>query len=132
MRNPHPFEFVNQGAEIILRSELYDLERTIHMDRTAASQDHPASSLGYSVGSWDGDTLVVETTLINWLWFDNIGTPQSEDVEITERFRLSQNQSRVDYHITIIDPSTFLDPATIEGHWLALGENIEPYECDVY
>lgn len=32
---------------------------------------------------------------------------------------------------TVTDPETFTEPATIEGHWLALGEAIEPYQCSV-
>ena len=62
MTNPHPFEFVDQGARIALRSELYDLTRTIHMDEAAVPADEPATPLGYSVGRWEGNTLVVSTS----------------------------------------------------------------------
>ena len=88
--------------------------------------------MGYSIGHWEGNTLVVETTKINWAYFDNIGTPQSDFVEMIERFTLSDNQSRLNYHLTITDPVTFAEPATIMGHWLALGEAIAPFACEVY
>ena len=81
MRNPPPFEFVDHGSEISLASELYDLVRTIHMS-SAPPPDAPASPLGYSTGRWEGDTLIVTTTQINWPYFDNIGTPQSARVAI--------------------------------------------------
>ncbi|MDH3506957.1 MAG: DUF6152 family protein, partial [Gammaproteobacteria bacterium] len=56
MVNPHPFEFIDGGDLITLRTELYDIERMIHMDRDAPPDDAPRSRLGYSVGSWeDGD-----------------------------------------------------------------------------
>jgi len=64
--------------------------------------------------------------------FVNMGAPQSERVRIVERFSLNDDQSRINYHITITDPETFTEPATIEGHWLALGEVIEPYQCSIY
>lgn len=131
MINPHPFEFVDAGDTIRLRVELYDQERVIHMNG-ATAEDAPASRLGHSVGHWEGATLVVETTRINWPYFDNIGTPQSEDVVMVERFALSENQGRLDYHLTVTDPETFTEPATITGHWLALGEEIAPFECDVF
>jgi hypothetical protein len=131
MRNPHPFEFVDRGAEILMRSELYDLVRTIRMDETSVPDDAPASPLGYSIGRWDNGTLVIETSRINWPYFDNIGTPQSESIELVERYTLSDDQSRIDYQITVTDPATFTEPATIAGYWLALGEPIEPYECSV-
>jgi len=131
MINPHPFEFVDEGDTIRLRVELYDQVRTIHM-RDSAPEEAPASRLGYSVGRWEGATLVVETTRVNWPYFDNIGTLQSEDVVMVERFTLSDDQGRLNYHLTITDPATFTEPATITGHWLALGEEIAAFACTVY
>jgi len=132
MRNPHPFEFVDNGTEIALVSELYDLVRTIHMDRDAPPADAPASPLGYSVGRWEGDSLIVTTSRVNWPWFDNIGTPQSEAVEILERFTVSDDQARLDYRLTVTDAATFSEPAVYERYWIALGASIEPYDCQVY
>ena len=129
---PHPFEFVDQGSEILLRMEMYDAIRTIHMDRTASPAGEPSSRYGYSVGRLEGKELVIETSRINWNYYDTRGTPQSGAVEVVERYTLSQDQSRLDMHITTTDPATFTEPATISAHWLALGEAIEPYECEVY
>ena len=132
MRNPHPFEFVDQGAEIALVSELYDLVRTIHMDRREPPAEAPASPLGYSTGRWDGNTLIVATSRINWPYFDNIGTPQSAAVEMLERFTVSDDQTRLDYTLTVTDPLTFSEPAVYERYWLALGESVRRYDCQVY
>ena len=129
---PHPYEFVDQGSEIALRLEMYETVRTIHMDQSEPPENEPFSRLGYSIGRWEGDELVVETTRLNWNFYDTTGTPQSDAAEVVERFTLSEDQSRLDYHITTTDPVTFTEPATISGYWLALGEEIEPYECDVY
>jgi len=128
MLNPHPFEFIDRGDTITLRTELYDIERVIHMD-VAMPVGAPASRLGYSVGRWENGALVVETARIDWPWFDNAGTPQSSAVEITERYSLSDDQARLDFELTVIDPATFTAPAVMRGYWLALGEAILRYDC---
>lgn len=129
MVNPHPFEFIDRGNEITLRTELYDIVRTIHMDRDAPPDDEPESRLGYSAGTWDGNDLVVTTTRVNWPFFDNVGTRQSEDVKITERFTLSGDQTRLDFEVTVVDETTFTEPAVLRGYWLALGDSIAVYDC---
>ncbi len=88
--------------------------------------------MGYSIGRWEDDTLVVTTTNVNWPYFDNIGTPQSEAVHIVERFALSADQARLDYELTVTDPMTFTEPAAYERYWLALGESVQPFDCQVY
>jgi hypothetical protein len=129
MINVFPAELIDQGATIALKTELYDTVRTIHMDRAAPPPGEPRSRLGYSVGSWQDGTLVVRTTLVNWPYFDNVGTPQSEDVEITERFTLSDDQSRLEHEMTIVDAVTFTAPAVIKRQWSAYDGTIERYDC---
>jgi len=132
MMNPHPFEFVDEGERIRLRSELYDIDRIIHMDATLAPEIVAPSSLGFSVGRWDGETLVVGTTRVNWPWLDNSGTPQSQAVAFEERFTVSADQTRLDYRLTITDPATFTEPAVYDRHWVALvGASIRTYGCQV-
>ena len=132
MLTPHPYEFVDAGEQIILRLEIYDQQRVIHLAKAAAPADTPSSNMGYSVGRWDGDTLTVTTTNIGWPHFDNSGTPQSESSVIVERFTLSEDETRLDYRITVTDPYTFTEPATVSGHMVAIGESIEPYDCQLY
>ena len=132
MTNPHPFEFVDRGAIIELRSELYDLTRIIHMEDAADPAKRPPGPLGYSVGRWEGDTLVVATSRVNWPYFDTMGTPQSDAVTYEERFRLSEDPGRLDYRMTIDDPATFTGTAHFERYWLALGEELQRYDCQVF
>ncbi|MBH98720.1 MAG: hypothetical protein CMM56_09775 [Rhodospirillaceae bacterium] len=132
MRNPHAFEFVDNGHEIFLISELYDLVRTIHIGDSAPPLDQGGSPLGYSTGILDENTLTVKTTHINWPYFDNIGTPQSNSVEMLEIFTVSDDQTRLNYQLTVTDPNTFSRPAAYQRYWLALGEQIEVYDCQVY
>jgi hypothetical protein len=129
MVNPHPFEFVDRGDTLLLRTELYDIERVIHMNVDAPPADEPASRLGYSTGRWEDGELVVRTTRVSWPYFDNIGTPLTENAEIVERFSLSADQSQLDFEVVVEDPAVFTRPARIEGFWRALGEHIARFDC---
>jgi Family of unknown function (DUF6152) len=52
MWSPLPWEFIDRGDTIVVRGEIYDTERTIHMTVTAAPPGTPTSLLGYSTGRW--------------------------------------------------------------------------------
>jgi hypothetical protein len=131
MVNPHSFEFIDHGDEISLLTELYDTERIIHMGEADVPADAPASKLGYSVGVWEDDTLVVTTARVNWPFFDNRGSGQSDAVRIVERFTLSDDQARLDFETTVTDPPNLYEPAVLKGHWLALGHTLPAYNCRV-
>jgi hypothetical protein len=124
-----PYEFVDRGAELLVRTELYDTERVVHMDRTAPPVGEPHSVLGYSVGAWQGGVLVIATSLVNWPYFDQIGTPLSEDVQIAERYELSEDQTRLDVEITTTDARTFEAPAVVKNSWFAYGDVLRRYDC---
>ena len=132
MQNRFPIEFVEQSGSILLRLEMWAIERTIQMDGTAGSAAQAASPLGYSVGRWDGDSLVVTTTNIDWPYFDELGTPQSSEIEVEERFTLSDDQTALGYESTITDPNTLIEPATMRASWVWVpGDEIQPYGCTV-
>ena len=106
-----PIQFEQQGEDILLRSENYNLTRLIHMAADEVPSDIPASPLGYSRGRWEGESLVVTTTRINWPYFDLpplIGIPQSEEVEVEERFTLTDGQLVYDFRA--YDPVNFTAP----------------------
>ena len=128
--NPFPIQFTDRGDQIILETEVWDIERTIHLSGDEGASDHRGTPLGYSVGRWEGDTLVVSTTDIDWPYFDPIGTPQSERVEVVERFTLSADESRLDYEAVVTDPETLLEPAVFAWHWEWVpGEELQGYSC---
>ena len=88
--------------------------------------------LGYSIGRWDGDTLVVETTgFRDRGWLDTSkARPHSDALRVTERFR-RVNFGRMDLTITIDDPKAYLKPWTMTAP-LALLPDTELIEafCD--
>jgi hypothetical protein len=131
MLTQNPVEFLNDGETMRLRTDYYDLVRTIYMEQSGVSANTAHSHLGYSIGHWEGDNvLVVETMRINWPYLDNRGTPLSDAIEVVERFSLSEDQSRLDFQITLTDPAMFTEPAVLTGQWFALGDTIGQYQLD--
>ncbi len=128
MNQPYPVEFIDDGDRIQFRIEEYDLIRTIHMtDRPA-----PASktSLGHSVGHWEGNVLIVSTSAMLSPHFNAFGILLSDAADVEERFELSQDEARLDYQLIITDSATFTEPVTLERYWLwRPGETIKPFEC---
>ena len=130
MEQPYPMEIVEQGDSILLRIEEYDTLRTVHMTETVTPANQPFSKLGYSTGRWEGGTLVVTTTNVNWPHFDSVGIPLSDAVELVERFTPSVDGSRLDMTMTVTDPATFTESVEIGKTWLAIpGIQVEPYDC---
>jgi hypothetical protein len=69
---------------------------------------------GYSVGHWEEDTLVVETTGFNDLqWLDVQGTPMTDAAKVTERWR-RPNYGNLEIEITIDDPKAYTKPWTVK------------------
>jgi len=130
MDNPYPIEFAEQRGIIILRLEEWDGRRVINMDPDASAADRPASHMGFSKGRWEGNTLIVTTTDVDYPFFDDVGTPQSPDAVIVERYSLSDDETRLDWEATITDPVNFTEPATLSGYWgWVPGEQIKAYNC---
>jgi hypothetical protein len=87
--------------------------RQIYMDGRKLPEDPLPAWLGYSVGRWDGDTLVVESAGFNdRTWLDRAGHPHSEKLRVTERFR-RVDFGHMQYQITYDDPETLTRPLTV-------------------
>jgi len=129
MDNPYPIEFRDQGDSIILRLEEWDGVRTIFMnDEGSGTPAQPR--MGYSAGRWEGNTLIIETTDIGWRYVDDLGTPQSENAVIAERFTLSPDGTELDWEARIFDPVNFTEPIVMEGVWVWIpGQEIKPFNC---
>ena len=129
MEQPYNMEIVDGGDVIRFRIEEYDVVRTIHMTPDADPTAADASPQGFSMGRWEDGVLVVRTTKISYPRF-NFSVPQSDQVEIVERFTPSADGARLDYAITITDPATFTEPVVLGKHWIWIeGASIEPYDC---
>jgi hypothetical protein len=88
--------------------------RTVFTDGRELPKDPNPTWLGYSIGRWEGDTLVVTTTGFNDSgWLDSAGHPQTESLRLTERIR-RRDFGHLDFDMTIDDPKVFTKPFTIK------------------
>jgi hypothetical protein len=113
---PKPFKILQSPDEIVILYQAFTTFRQVFTDGRPLPSDPQPSWLGYSVGKWQGDTLVVDTVGFNdTTWLDNAGTPHSESLHVTERFR-RPDKEHLDIQITIDDPKTFRKPFTVTQH----------------
>ena len=130
MGNPYPMELVQVGDNIELRFEEFDALRTIHIGDVADAADIPPSHLGYSVGHWEGETLVVSTSRVSWPYFDRVGVPQTENVAIHERFTAVENGDRLEYVLTVTEPTSLVEPFVWNAYFVwKRGEEVNRYDC---
>jgi len=95
-------------------SETADPPRQIHTDGRPLPKDPDPTWMGYSVGHWEDDTLVVDTVGLNdRAWLDAFGHPRSESMHITERYR-RRDFGHMDLEITFNDPKYYTRPFTLK------------------
>jgi hypothetical protein len=111
--HPQPRKIIQTRDLVLLLYESNDGRREIFLDgRTLPTGDVQPWWYGYSVGRWDGDTLVVESTgFKDQTWIDEHGTPATDALRLTERLR-RVNFGTLEIQVTIEDPKTFTRPFT--------------------
>lgn len=130
VNTPYPQQFVDEGDRILHRIEEYDTVRTIYMEPRDVVATLTMTRLGYSVGHWEDNSLVVRTTNVDWGHFNSEGIPLSAAAEVVERFTLSTDGSRLDYLVEVTDPGTFTETVVLQRHWIWIpGATVEPYNC---
>jgi len=99
---------------ILYQGTTNSVHRTVFTDGRKLPVDPSPTWLGYSVGHWDGDTMVVETAGFNdRSWLDIEGHPHTEALHITERFR-RRDFGHMDLDMTIDDPKAFTRPFSLK------------------
>jgi hypothetical protein len=84
--------------------------RVIHMDGRALEANPAPSWMGYSVGRWDGDTLVVDSVGFNdKTWLNASGQPHTEALRVTERYR-RRDVGHLELEVTFTDPAAYAKP----------------------
>ena len=117
-------QIVQTPTQIMILNEMVHDARVIRMD----DKHLPATIRrwnGDSIGRWEGDTLVVDTTnFTNKTQFNG----SSDQLHVVERFRRSDANTIV-YRFTIEDPATWERPWTGEYPWVGTKENLYEYAC---
>jgi hypothetical protein len=105
------YEVIQSPTRMVMIEETGDPARVVYLDGRGHPKEPNPSYMGHSVGHWEGDTLVVETTGFNDVgWLTMALYPQTEKLKMTERFR------RIDLgHLEV--ETTFEDPGTFKRPW---------------
>jgi hypothetical protein len=110
---PAPYKIVQTPDLIVFLYESRTIFRQVFTDGRPLPRDPNPAWQGYSVGKWDGDTLVVDSAGFNGKnWLDMAGHPSSDALHVTERFT-RRDIGRMDLQITINDPKAYAKPWTI-------------------
>jgi hypothetical protein len=110
----YPIKMIQAPREIVILSEIGDPARQIHTDGRSLPKDPQPSWMGYSVGNWKGDTLLVDTIGIKEAsWLDLFGHPRSESMHIREAYH-RRDFGHMDLEVTLDDPKYYTRPFTVK------------------
>jgi hypothetical protein len=128
---PAPWKIIQSSGTIVILHEAFNLWRQVFMDGRQFADDLNPSWLGYSIGKWDGDTLVVDSKGFNGkTWLDQAGKPTTEAMHVTERYR-RKNFGTLEIQITIDDPKAYTKPWTVtEEVRLVLNTDLLEFICN--
>jgi hypothetical protein len=124
------FKIVQAPREILMLTEIGSPARQIYTDGRSLPKDPEPTYMGYSVGRWEGDTLVVETNgFKDGGWLDGFGHARSESMRMTERYR-RRDFGHMDLEITFNDPKYYTRPFTVKAALRLLPDSdILEYVC---
>lgn len=103
--SPYPMEVLDGGTHYFMLFLQGNSPRWVWMDSRSAPDDHPLTSMGFSVGRWEKRTLVIETTHLSPGWLDGSGYPMSggDQTRIVERWTVAGDGLTIDRTMTVYD-----------------------------
>jgi hypothetical protein len=126
-----PYQFLQTPGQVVMLSEYQHYTRTIHLDGRPHLPKEIKLFMGDSVGRWEGNTLVVETTNFTGFTSYSREIPYLTDThKTTERFTIT-DANTIDYEVTIDDPVQFTRPWKATGQFVKNDDQTEllEYAC---
>jgi hypothetical protein len=123
------------GSAIIITYGFMDMVRTIHLVGGFPDEIEP-SVTGYSVGKWEGDSLVVHTKGFKPGFLQAVGGSRtssvrhSDQMEVTERFTMSEDGMGLIREYTVVDPIYLAEPNSHQNLSLYTSDPFIPTECE--
>jgi len=123
-------KFLQMPGLFVILSERDVTYRQIFLDGRPLPEDPTPTFNGYSVGRWEGDSLVVTSNgFRDGTWIDRNGSPMSDAAKLTERFR-RVNFGRLDVEVTLDDPKVYTRPWTVTlTQKIVLDTELLDYHC---
>ena len=114
---PDGLKVVQTPDLIVFLYESRTIYRQVFLDGRPLPKDPQPTWMGYSVGHWEGDTLVVETIGQNGkTWLDMRGLPGTEELKVIERYS-RPTIGRIDIDVTINDAKAYTKPWNVKLAW---------------
>ena len=114
---PDGLKVVQTPDLVVFLYESRTIYRQVFLDGRPLPKNAQPSWMGYSIGRWEGDTLVVETIGQNGkTWLDMRGLPTTESLKVTERYS-RPNIGRINIDVTIDDPKAYTKPWSVKLGW---------------
>jgi len=114
---PDGLKLVQTPDLLIFLFESRTIYRQVFLDGRPLPKDPQPSWQGYSIGHWEGDTMVIETIGQNGkTWLDMRGLPGTESLKVIERYS-RPTIGRINIDITIDDPKAYTKPWTVKLTW---------------
>ena len=129
----YPMEIVQHDNVILVVFEAHAEIRRIYLGERADEGDLFPDRNGYSVGRWEGDKLIVETTHLKEA-VDQARYPHSDQAKIVEEYSMAVSEDGTKVltsKMTMTDPAFYTQPITAEKKWqFQPGVRLLPYECN--
>jgi hypothetical protein len=114
---PDGLKVVQTPDLLVFLYESRTIYRQVFLDGRPLPKSAQPTWMGYSVGRWEGDTLVIETIGQNGkTWLDMRGLPGTESLKVTERYS-RPNIGRMNIDVTIEDPEAYTKPLSVKLSW---------------
>ncbi|MGI4880539.1 MAG: hypothetical protein ACRYG4_23995 [Janthinobacterium lividum] len=129
MRMPYPIEFIYSPGRVTIAAETYSQVRRIYTDGRPLPADPDPAYNGWSIGHWDGDTLVVDTIGLNARTSILPGIHPTDQARIRERFHLVKPDVLL-VETEITDPTVFAQPFELKQAYVRKRDwQIREYVC---
>jgi hypothetical protein len=110
---PHMQKFIQTRGLLVMLYEMNANYRQVFLDGRPFPDDPQPAWQGYSVGKWDGDTLVVDSMgFRDGLWLDMAGSPMTDAAKVRERIR-RPDFGHLEVEITVDDARAYTRPWTV-------------------
>jgi hypothetical protein len=126
--NNNPYQFLERLGEVVILYDYNHTSRVIHLDGRPHLGKNIRLFMGDSIGHWEGNTLVVDTTNFNGRTAYSREIPYlSDELHTVERFTIA-DANTIDYEVTIQDPKLFTAPWKVAGYFSRVPKGTESLE----
>jgi hypothetical protein len=124
----NPYQFLQPPGAVVILYDYNHTSRVIHLDGRPHVGPDIRLFMGDSVGHWEGNTLIVDTTNFNGRIAYSREIPYlSDQLHTVERFTIA-DANTIDYEVTIDDPALFTKPWKVAGYFTRVPKGVESLE----